>query len=764
MIAAICVLWVTIGATSAAGAPVSVGRSGWLWSNPTPQGETLNDVTFDEARGYAVGQSGTVLRSDDGGLTWTALPSQTEADLSEVQMIAPNTVIVGGGCTLRESTNADARFQRLAVTASEHHCTSEIVSFSFLDASTGFIKLADGEILLTTDGGRSVEAKEGVQSGSTGNIEFLTPTTGFTIIENKSGGEILRTVDAASSWKMVASSPAPLSQLTFVTPTVGYAVGANSTLLRTVDGGETWIAQPLTLPPGTRPLDLTEIACGDATHCLITNEPRSFESGLLVRTSDGGLTGTFVDAAAESTSDEGLLSVAFAGISTAVTVGEKGRTFISDNGGETFANPGYSRLENVSGERRIRIGQTPLDAYMALEENGEIAATTDGGLNWSVLHVPINGGLADVAFPSTQVGYAVSSDGAFFKTTTAGRTWSIMQVLGGVASAVLAPNDETVLVITNRGVWRSTDGGTSFQMLDPTVVIGRRRGRLRTAKLSAFDISNDAYLAGGAVFTFGDNIVHPEELLENSVLESTDDGTRWNIVPPPVPKQEPYAISFLSPTTGYESSDGRLFFTRNRGRTWTKILSLGANTEPLYPPENLSFSSVDDGYIFLNYERRNYEPTLLRTENGGRSWTPEYVPFAIGQVLAAGTVDYAADEETERVFETTDGGLSPNRSTLTLAIVGRRHASAAQLRRADGKVRLAGRLSPAASGETVTISYLTEHEFFWHHRTVTVNSKGAFTMTAVGIDATTNFVAQYDGSDRAGGAGTPAVQITVTHH
>jgi hypothetical protein len=48
--------------------------------------------------------------------------------------------------------------------------------------------------------------------------------------------------------------------------------------------------------------------------------------------------------------------------------------------------------------------------------------------------------------------------------------------------------------------------------------------------------------------------------------------------------------------------------------------------------------------------------------------------------------------------------------------------------------------------------------------TVTVNSKGAFTMTAVGIDATTNFVAQYDGSDRAGGAGTPAVQITVTHH
>jgi photosystem II stability/assembly factor-like uncharacterized protein len=763
IIGVVCALGVVHGGASAAGAPVSVEQSGWLWSNPTPQGETLNDVAFDEARGYAVGQNGTVLRSDDGGLTWSALPSETHADLSEVQALDPNTVIVGGGCTLRESTNAGASFQRLPVTASEHGCESEIVSFSFLSANAGYIKLADGEILLTTDGGKTVEAKEAVQSGSTGNIEFLTPTTGFTITDNKSGGEILRTVDGATSWKVVVSSPAQLSQLTFVTPTVGYAVGPNSTLLRTADGGETWTVQPLTLPPGTRPLDLTQIACGDATHCLITNEPRSFESGSLVRTSDGGLTGTLVNAAAEATNDEGLLSVAFAGASTAVTVGEEGRTFISDNGGKTFASPGYSRLENVSGERRIRIGQSPLDAYMALEEDGEIAATTDGGLSWSVLHVPVEGALADVAFPSTQVGYAVSSEGAFLKTTTAGRTWSIMQSLDGIPSAVLAPNDETVLVITNQGVFRSTDGGSTFQKLDPTVVIGRRRGRLRTARLSTFDISNDAYLAGGAVFAFGADLVHPEELFQNSVLESTDDGTHWSILPPPVPKEEPYAISFLSPTTGYESSDGRLFFTRNRGRTWTKILSLGSNTEPLYPPENLSFSSVKDGYIFLNYERRNYEPTLLRTENGGRSWTPEYIPFAIGQILAAGAVDYAADEVTERIFETTDGGLSPNRSTLTLAIVGRRHVSVAQLRRASGNVRLVGHLSPAAGGETVTISYLTEHEFFWHHRTVTVNSKGAFAMTAVGIKATTNFVAQYNGNDLVGGAGTPAVQITVTH-
>lgn len=454
MIATLSALAVVLGSDSAVGAPVSVQQSGWTWSNPTPQGETLNDVAFAGVRGYAVGQMGTVLRSDDGGRTWVGLPSETQNNLLHVQAVDPNTVVVGGGCTLRESIDAGARFRRLAVSASERVCTSEIVSFSFLSASTGFVKLANGEILLTTDAGKTVEAKASVQSGPTGNIDFLNPTTGFTITwdPDEGGGRILRTVDGARSWTAVATTPAKLSDVIFVTPTTGYAVGANNTLLRSTDGGSSWNAQPLTLPAATPPQTFARISCGDVTHCLLTNEPNSLEDDVLVRTGDAGMTGAPVRPQSEANLfGKSLTSVAFPTASSAVVVGEEGGTFLSSDDGATFANQVYGRIEDVSVSHRIRIGQSPFDAYMTLEGPGQIAATTDGGLNWSVLHLPTSGELVDVAFPSTQIGYALSQDGTVFRTATAGQTWSLVRSGTSDASALLAPSVGTLLVIGRGG-------------------------------------------------------------------------------------------------------------------------------------------------------------------------------------------------------------------------------------------------------------------------------------------------------------------------
>ena len=46
----------------------------WQWLNPLPQGNSLNDVDFvDASTGYAVGESGTILKTTDGGENWTTL-------------------------------------------------------------------------------------------------------------------------------------------------------------------------------------------------------------------------------------------------------------------------------------------------------------------------------------------------------------------------------------------------------------------------------------------------------------------------------------------------------------------------------------------------------------------------------------------------------------------------------------------------------------------------------------------------------------------
>ena len=105
MVGAVAVLAAISGVTSAPATLVSVGRSGWT-SAIRLQGDTLNDVTFVGARGFAVGDFGTVLRSEDGGANWIGLPSGTKSNLSLVQEVDPNTVIVGGGCTVESPSTA----------------------------------------------------------------------------------------------------------------------------------------------------------------------------------------------------------------------------------------------------------------------------------------------------------------------------------------------------------------------------------------------------------------------------------------------------------------------------------------------------------------------------------------------------------------------------------------------------------------------------------------------------------------------------------
>ena len=80
-------------ALSARAAPAaSVGHSGWFWGNPLPQGNTLSGIDFAGARGYAAGAFGTVLRTDDGGGSWTGISTGITADLVRVRAIDANTV------------------------------------------------------------------------------------------------------------------------------------------------------------------------------------------------------------------------------------------------------------------------------------------------------------------------------------------------------------------------------------------------------------------------------------------------------------------------------------------------------------------------------------------------------------------------------------------------------------------------------------------------------------------------------------------------
>jgi photosystem II stability/assembly factor-like uncharacterized protein len=77
-----------LGAAAPAWAFLPTSDGAWVWQNPLPQGNDLFCVSSsDVTHGWAVGDSGTVVTTSDGGLTWTTQSSGTTADLGAVAFV-----------------------------------------------------------------------------------------------------------------------------------------------------------------------------------------------------------------------------------------------------------------------------------------------------------------------------------------------------------------------------------------------------------------------------------------------------------------------------------------------------------------------------------------------------------------------------------------------------------------------------------------------------------------------------------------------------
>ncbi|MEA2132007.1 MAG: hypothetical protein QOJ85_4898, partial [Solirubrobacteraceae bacterium] len=201
---------------TASAASVRVPLSGWSWGNPAPQGNDLKAVDFLAGRGYAVGAAGTTLRTDDGGATWAGLATGTGADLSRLQIIDPETVVVLGtdGCVLRRSDDGGKTFHKIFIVA-EVTCPDRVQSLYFVDKTTGYLLLRDGSVLRTTDAGQSFSkqtAIPGTQASATPggatakDILFTDATRGIAVVTPGTGGASLAfsTTDAGVSWKPLA--------------------------------------------------------------------------------------------------------------------------------------------------------------------------------------------------------------------------------------------------------------------------------------------------------------------------------------------------------------------------------------------------------------------------------------------------------------------------------------------------------------------------------------------------------------------------------
>jgi photosystem II stability/assembly factor-like uncharacterized protein len=110
----------------------------------------LSGVSFvNSDRGIAVGDGGVITRTLDAGQTWTDLPSGTIQRLNAIAMLdAQNGIIVGDSAIILRTSDGGDTWVRQNI-----NVTSNLYSLAFLDATQGVVAGEGGTIMGSTQGG-----------------------------------------------------------------------------------------------------------------------------------------------------------------------------------------------------------------------------------------------------------------------------------------------------------------------------------------------------------------------------------------------------------------------------------------------------------------------------------------------------------------------------------------------------------------------------------------------------------------------------------
>lgn len=244
----------------------------------------------DEANGWVVGSEGAIFHTSDGGKSWEKQESGTEGYLEDLYF-ANEKVGWAVGSSAREGG------LKLRLPGVQY------------DRGLGNV------ILHTRDGGASWKEQKSGASVPLNGLWFLNETQGWavgasrTVLSTQDGGEHWKKTGAKGwldrargalgpLWGSRSSQAEPdLRDVQFVNLRVGWIVG-RGLILRTTDGGESWVASELELTARGRPelFDPQQVFFLDEETGWVVgvlDDPSERESraeGLILHTKNGGKT------------------------------------------------------------------------------------------------------------------------------------------------------------------------------------------------------------------------------------------------------------------------------------------------------------------------------------------------------------------------------------------------------------------------------------------------------------------------------------------
>lgn len=250
---------------------------------------------------------------------------------------------------------------------------------------------------------------------------------------------------------------------------------------------------------------------------------------------------------------------------------------------------------------------------------GGIFKTTNGGQEWKLLtrdvsfstcgEFDVQGRLIAVDPKNSNIVYAGSHRHGLFKSTDAGKTWSVKGLAGKyISSVVIDPTNSNIIYVSSQkavkptpGIYKSTDGGNTWKTL--------------TTSYDVYDLSIDAH--------------NPQILyaaaFDKGIYKTVNGGSSWSLQTPSGSSKQKFVSISCSPTNpevvyAKTKSVSKVYITLNGGDSWES--SGKQNTDGWYWGGKFGLSSSGITVDPSN-PNRAYSGTwfsVWRTDNG-KDWT-----------------------------------------------------------------------------------------------------------------------------------------------
>jgi photosystem II stability/assembly factor-like uncharacterized protein len=238
--------------------------------------------------------------------------------------------------------------------------------------------------------------------------------------------------------------------LHFTNKTDGLAIGYYSGLVRTADGGQTWIKGP---PIANKDMQMLSFSGPDTGLMVVTNNIAYF-------TYDGGKTYQQTSETPPLIGDRSSASYLMQSRNVIYTVGWRGQIAKTIDGGLKWTIfPGFSFQNNL-----LCIISKGNDTLYACGELGKIVNTTDAGKNWHEQSLQSTDNLNTLCFVTNTFGFIGGQKGDIIRTTDGGETWATIKT--GIKSSIIEIrffNLQHGFAVSNSGeIEETNDGGFTW--------------------------------------------------------------------------------------------------------------------------------------------------------------------------------------------------------------------------------------------------------------------------------------------------------------